>query len=177
MSEASHLPAKFEEMIKFVGMTEEERHLIKTSSALIMQHARHLTDVIYDQFLEYPKTRQYFVTDDDQPDTKRIEANKQTVISWLRATASAPTNEGFVRYLAGVSQMHLNTPLHRPGLDAVAPRYIVGTISYYQTAIAQLLHDNLPDADLASRTSIAWNKWLMIGLDMQLLHYVTHNDE
>lgn len=177
MSEVPHLPARFEEMIKFVGLTEEERQLVKATSALVMQHARHLTDVIYDQFLEYPKTRQFFVTEDDEPEAKRIEANKQTVISWLRATAAAPTNQGFVRYLAGVSQMHLNTPLHRPGLDAVAPRYIIGTISYYQTAIAKLLHENLPDADLASRTSIAWNKWLMVGLEMQLVHYVSHNED
>ena len=177
MGEAPHWPTRFAEMIKFVGFTEEERQLIKASSALVMQHARQLTDVIYDQFLEYPKTRQYFVTQDDIPDAKRIEDNKQTVISWLRATAAAPSNEGFVRYLAGVSQMHLNTPLHRPGLDAVAPRHIIGTISYYQTAIAKLLHENIPDPDLVSRTSIAWNKWLMIGLEMQLVHYTSHNED
>lgn len=177
MSEARHWPARFEEMIKFIGVTEEERQLIKDSSKLVMHHARQLTDVIYDQFLDYPKTRQFFVTEHDEPETKRIEANKQTVISWLRATASAPTNEGFSRYLAGISHMHLNTPLHRPGLDAVAPRYIIGTIAYYQTAIAKLLHENLPDADLAARTSIAWNKWLMIGLDMQLVHYLSHDED
>ena len=177
MSKVTHWPARFEEMVHFVGLTEEELQLVKASSPIVMQHAAHLTDVIYDQFLQYPKARQYFVTADDQPDGKRIEANKQTVISWLRATAAAHSTEGFVRYLVGISQMHANTPIHRPGLEPVAPRYIIGTISYYQTAIAELLNQEMSDANLASRTSVAWNRWLMVGLEMQLAQYLSHDQD
>ena len=175
MNKAMHWPARFEEMVQFVGLTEEELQLVKASSPIVMKHAVHLTDVIYDQFLQYPKARQYFVTADDQPDAKRIEANKQTVISWLRATAAAPSTEGFVRYLVGISQMHANTPIHRPSLEPVAPRYIIGTISYYQTAIAELLYQEMSDADLSTRTSIAWNKWLMVSLELQLAQYLIHD--
>ena len=58
--------------------------------------------------------RKFFTTESGDPDPKRVEANKQTMISWLRATAAAPLNEGFVRFLVATSQMHKNIPTHRP---------------------------------------------------------------
>jgi hypothetical protein len=99
------------------------------------------------------------------------------MITWLRATATAPLNEGFVRYLVGISQMHRNIPIHRPHLSPVAPRYFIGTISFYQTAIADILHQQMPDPTLASRTSVAWNKWLMVGLELLLAGYLAHDGD
>ena len=83
-------PARFAEMVDFVGLSEEDRQLIKASAPIILARADHLNDFVYDQLLEYPQARQFFVTDNDEPDEKRIEANKQTMLSWLRATVAAP---------------------------------------------------------------------------------------
>lgn len=177
MSHIVHWPTRFEEMIRFVGLTQEDRQLIRNSGPLIMKHARHLNDVIYDHLLGYPETRKFFVTDNDEPDEKRIEDNKRTMLSWLRASSAAPTNDGFVRYLAAISQMHVNIPIHRPHLSPVAPRYTIGIIAYYQTAIAELLQQHMADATLATRTSIAWNKWLMVMLELLLAHYLQHDEE
>lgn len=174
MSEMIHWPARLAEMVDFVGLSEEDRQLIRASAPIILQHARKLTDTLYSHFLQYPDARQYFVTDDDQPDEKRLESNKQTMLSWLRATVTVPANEGFARYLAGTSQMHANIPIHRPSLGPVPPRYIIGAISYYQTQIAALLQQHMPDAEQASRTSIAWNKWLMAELELLLADYLSH---
>ena len=175
MSNVTDWPARFEEMIDFVGLLEEDRQLIKASAPIIMQYADSLSDGVHDHLLQYPQARQFFVTDSDERDEKRIEANKQTMISWLRATANAPLNEGFVRYLVAISQMHVNIPIHRPTLGPVAPQYIIGTISYYQTAIADLLNQRMSDPAQASRTSVAWNKWLMVGLDLLLAHHPAHD--
>jgi hypothetical protein len=177
MSNRTDWPARFAEMMDLVGLSEEDRQLIKASGPLIMVHAGRLNDIVYGQLLQHPQARKFFVTDDDEPDAKRIEANKQTMITWLRATTSAPLNEGFVRYLVGISQMHRNIPIHRPHLSPVAPRYIIGTISFYQTAIADILHRQMSDPALASRTTVAWNKWLMIGLELLLAGYLAHDGE
>jgi hemoglobin-like flavoprotein len=177
MSNATNWSVRFAEMVDFVGVSEEDRQLIKASAPLIMPHAHRLNDVVYDHLLQYPQARKFFVTDSGEPDEKRIEANKQTMISWLRATATAPSNEGFVRYLVAISQMHRNIPLHRPHLGPVAPRYIIGIISCYQTAIAELLHQQMSDTTLASRTSMAWNKWFMVGLELLLAGYLSHDQE
>jgi hypothetical protein len=164
-------------MIDLVGLSEEDRELIRASGAIIIANARYLNDFVYDQLLRHPQARKFFVTENDEPDEKRIEANKQTMISWLRATITAPSNEGFIRYLVGISQMHRNIPIHRPGLSPVAPRYIIGTISFYQTAVADLLHQHLSDTALALRTSIAWNKWFMVQLELLLASYLAHDQE
>src|SRR5262245_3851055 len=150
MSNHTNWSARFAEMIDLVGLSDEDRQLIKTSSPLIMAHARRLNDSVYDQLLQHPQSRKFFVTNDDKPDAKRIEDNKQTMITWLRATATAPLNEGFVRYLVATSQMHRNTPIHRPALSPVPPRYIIGVIAYYQTAIAYILSQGMADPHWAS---------------------------
>ena len=173
MSEMIHWPTRLAEMVDFVGLSEAERQLIKSSAPIILQHARHLTDELYSHFLQYPDARQYFVTAHDEPDDKRLESNKQTMISWLRATVTVPANEGFARYLVSTSQMHANIPIHRPSLGPVPPRYIIGAISYYQTAIADLLQQYMSDADQATRASIAWNKWLMATLELLLANYLS----
>jgi hemoglobin-like flavoprotein len=177
MESRTNWPARFAEMLDLVGLSEEDRQLIKASGPLIMSHAGRLNDLVYDQLLQHPQSRKFFVTDDDKPDAKRIEDNKQTMITWLRATATAPLNEGFIRYLVGISQMHRNIPIHRPHLSPVAPRYIIGTISFYQTAIADILHQQMSEPTLASRTSVAWNKWLMVGLELLLAGYLVHDGD
>jgi hypothetical protein len=177
MRDVTNWPARFAEMVDFVGLSEEDRQLIKASAPIIMAHADHLNDVIYDHFLKYPQARKFFVTDDDEPDAKRIEANRQTMISWLRGMVSASLNDGFVRYLVAISQMHRNIPIHRPGLSPVAPRYIIGTIAYYQTTFADLLCQQMADPALALRTSVAWNKWLMLTLEPLLASYLLYEQE
>jgi len=177
MSNMTNWPARFAEMVDFVGLSEEDRQLIKASTPILMAHAESLNDFVYDHLLQYPQARKFFVTNNDEPDAKRLVANKQTMITWLRASAAAPANEGFVRYLVAISQMHMNTPIHRPGLSPVAPRYIIGIISYYQTAIADLLHQHMADTALASRTSMAWNKWLMVQLEPLLASYLSPTPE
>ncbi len=172
MSNVIDWSARFAEMFNFVGMTEEDRQLIKASAPLVLARLGAFNDQLYDRLLEYPQARQFFVTADDQPDGPRIEANKQTMISWMRATMAAPLNDGFIRYLAAISQMHHNTPLHRPGLPSVPPRFIMGVLSFYQTGLAELFEEKMSDMALAWRTSKAWNKWLMLQVEPLLASYM-----
>ena len=143
MSSATDWLARFEEMVSFVGLTEEDRELIRDSGPIVMKHAGPLNDFIYDHILQYPAAAQFFRTEDGEPDLPRIELNKQTMITWLRGTASAPSYGGFIRYLMAVGLMHKNIPVHRPHLPPVPSRFIIGTISYYQSAIAGLLRDEM----------------------------------
>ena len=177
MSTVTNWPVRFAEMVDFVGLSEEDRQLIKASAPLIIAQAHRLSDVVYDHLLQYPQARKFFVTASDDPDPKRIQDNKATMLSWLLATTSAPLNDGFVRYLAAISQMHMNIPLHRPGLSSVAPRYIIGVLSFYQTAIAEVLQQHMPDTVQALRTSVAWNKWLMLQIEPLLASYLSDGQQ
>lgn len=177
MSTMIDWPTRFAEMITFVEFTEEDRQRVKTTSPLILAEVRRLNNEMYDHLLTYPQSRKFFVTDDDEPDEKRIEDNKQTMISWLRAASAAPSNEGFIRFLVGISQMHKNTPIHRPGLGPVPPRYIIGVISFYQTQISNILNRDLEDAEEARQASVAWSKWLMVGMEPLLASYLIQDPE
>ena len=177
MSIVTNWPARFAEMMDFVELSEEDRQLIKASAPIIMAQAHKLSDEVYDRLLQYPPARKFFVTNSDDPDPKRIQANKDTMLSWLRATAAAPLNDGFIRYLAAISVMHMNIPIHRPGLSSVPPRYIIGVLSYYQTTIAELLQQHMADPAQALRTSVAWNKWLMLQIEPLLASYLTDGQE
>ena len=63
MSTMINWPARFAEMVDFVGLSEEDRQLIKASAPIILARAGHLNDSVYDQLLQYPQARQFFVTD------------------------------------------------------------------------------------------------------------------
>ena len=173
MTNVTDWPARLAEMVKFVELTEEDRQLIRSSAPIINKNARSLTDTLYDRFLEYPQTRKFFVTETDEVDEERIEGNKLTMIRWLRDTGSAPLGDGFARYVRAIGLMHRNLPPDRAQHGPVPPQFVIGTISFYQTAIATLLGQNIPDTDLTARTSIAWNKLLVVELDMLLGVYIS----
>ena len=73
--------------------------------------------------------------------------------------------------------MHKNIPTHRPELGPVPPRYIIGVISYYQTEISDILNRDMSDAEEARKASVAWNKWLMVGLEPLLANYLIQDPE
>ena len=52
MSNVTNWPARFAEMVDFVGFSEEDRQLIKASAPLIMAQSRKLSDEVYDRLLQ-----------------------------------------------------------------------------------------------------------------------------
>ena len=177
MARPTDWPARMQEMSEFVGLSDDDRQLIRNSAGIVVGNAGDLTDAVYDRFLEYPEARKYFVLEDGSVDHIRIEANKKTMIRWLMDSSAAPANEGFPRYIAAIGRQHKDIPDHRPPLGPVPSRYVLGTVSFYQTAIGELLTRELADPDLASRTSVAWNKLLMLQLDLLLANYLTDSPE
>ena len=57
-------------------------------------------------------------------------------------------------------------------MGSVPARFMIGTISYIQSAVADLLRREMDDPDLAMRAASAWNKMLMLQLDIMLAGYV-----
>ena len=49
---------------------------------------------------------------------------------------------------------------------------MVGTMGYIQAAVTDLLRRELEDQDLAIRAASAWNKMLMLQLDIMMAGYV-----
>jgi len=49
---------------------------------------------------------------------------------------------------------------------------MVASMSFVQTALADVLREEIDDVEQALRASIAWNKMLMLQLDILLAGYV-----
>ncbi len=64
--------ARMKQMAEFVGLTQTEVELIQSTSAVLVPHAEALTAAIYDHFLLFPKTRQFFLREDGEVDQDRI---------------------------------------------------------------------------------------------------------
>ena len=166
-------PARLKEMASFVGLTEEDRLLIQASGPIIVEHAKELTDAVYDHFLGFPQARKFFVTDTGEVDEERLANRKHTLIRWLRDTASVNLDETFAVWLLAMGISHRHLPTHRAHLGPVPSRYMIGTMSFAQTAIADLLRQEMADKEQASLASAAWNKLLMVELDVLLASYST----
>jgi hypothetical protein len=106
-------------------------------------------------------------------DEERLARRKHTLVRWLRETATANLDESFAGYLLAMGVSHGYPPTHRAHLGPVPSRYMIGTISFAQSAIGDLLGREMRDPDMALRSSIAWNKLLMVELDVLLAGYVT----
>ena len=165
-------PARLEDMVSFVGLADEDCRLVRASASIVMEHAEGLTTAIYDHFLKFPQARKFFVTEDGQVDEERLARRKHTLVRWIRDTAAASLDESFTVYLLAMGVSHSYPPTHRAHLGPVPSRYMIGTISFAQGAIADLLRREMKDTDLALRSSIAWNKLLMVELNVLLAGYL-----
>ena len=166
-------PARIQEIAAFVGLTEEEGGLIQESGPLLLEHAEELTDAVYDNFLKFPPARVFFINEQGDVDEPRLVRRKHTLIRWLRGTIAYTLDESFAVSILAAGITHSHPPTHRAHLGPVPSKYMIGSMSFIQTAIAELLMREMDDTRWAWRASIAWNKLLMLQLDVLLAGYLT----
>ena len=176
MSEAEHVHpgADMERFVReqmaFVGLGEVDIALIRRTAPVVLERAEALTAALYDHFLAFPATARFFLREDGSPDRERIERRKHSLGRWLRETAEVAIDQGFVYYLLGVALSHSHRE-HGPG-GKIPPQFMVGAMSLTQTAVASLLEAELADAREALRAATAWNKLLLVHLNVLLLGYM-----
>ena len=164
---------RMKEMVEFVGLSQEELELVQATAPLLLTHAEDLTGAVYDHFLKFPRTRQFFLTDEGEVDQERLARRRHSLIRWLRSTIDFKVDEDFPVSLLAAGLVHSHPPIHRAHLGSIPSRYMIGTISFVQTALAQLLSQEMDDPMGAMQASVAWSKLLMVELDVLLAGYVT----
>ena len=93
----------------------------------------------------------------------------------LVKTAEAALTHDFGYYLLSVGLAHSHRT-HGPG-GVVPAHLMVGAMSLTQTALAQLFASDLEDAQEAVAASVAWNKLLLVQLNILLLGYLPTSRE
>ena len=158
------------EQMAFVGLDEADVAVIRRTAPLVLAHEAELTTALYDHFLKFPATAQFFLRPDGSPDRERIERRKHSLARWLKETAEVAISEGFVYYLLGVALSHSHRE-YGPG-GKIPPQFMVGAMSLTQTALAGLFTAELPDPREALQAVTAWNKLLLVHLNVLLLGYM-----
>ena len=157
------------QMAEFIGFTEEDAQLIRSTGPTVIARADEVTKVVYDHFLEQPGTHDFFRKPDGSIDEERVENRRKGLARWLARTADAKLDYSFAWHMVamGISHSHrMQKPMGR-----VPGPFMVGTMSFVQTTVSTILLEDLEDKDLATRAGIAWNKLLMLELDLLLTGY------
>jgi len=158
------------EQMAFVGLGDADIAMIRRTAPQVLAHADALTTALYDHFLEFPASARFFVREDGSPDRARIERRKHSLARWLTEVASVPTEHGIVYHLLGVALSHSHRA-QRPGGTIPLP-LMVGAMSLTQTALAGVLRAGLPDVRESLDAVVAWNKLLLVHLNVLLLGYL-----
>ncbi len=166
-------PARMQQMADFVGFTDDDLSLVRASGPLLLARADELTSAVYDHFLQFPATARFFLTPEGEIDQTRLDRRKHSLARWLRNSIDFQLDEQFPVFLLAMSVVHSNPSLERGYLGSVPARFMIGTMSFAQTAIAGVLAEDMADQSQVLPTSVAWNKLFMLQLDVLLAGYVT----
>ena len=173
MSRIIDWPARMEEVASFVGLGQAELDALRTTAPAVLKHAEEITASVYDHFLEYPESRNFFLTETGEVNQDRLARRKHSLTRWLRGSIEFQVDNDFPIRLLATGIVHSHPPVHRAHMGSIPSRFMVGTISFIQTALANILQHEMDDPAEAMKASIAWNKMLMVQLDILLAGYVT----
>jgi hypothetical protein len=158
------------ELAEFVGLDEADAAAIRSSAPANLKHEEALTGALYEHFLRFPATERFFLGADGAPDRTRIERRKHSLARWLKETAEAALTHDYAYYLLSIGIAHSHRD-HGPG-GKIPPQFMVAAMSLTQTALAAIFRDELGDPARALAASVAWNKLLLLNLNVLLIGYL-----
>lgn len=168
---ATDMPRFVRELMDFVGFDERDAARVRESAPAVLAHEPEFTAALYEHFLKFPESARFFRGEDGAPDTARIERRKHSLGRWLREAAQAAVTHESSYYLLAIGLSHS----HRAsGPGGIVPVHLmVNAMSLAQTALARLFAETLgDDAHRALDASVAWNKLLLVHLNVLLLGYL-----
>jgi hypothetical protein len=163
------MPAFVQELMDFVGFTEADLEMIRRSAPTLLKHERAITDALYEHFLKFPAAARFFLLPDGRPDQPRLERRKHSLGRWLHDTAEAAMTHDFLYSLLAIGLSHSHRSFGPGG--KIPPHLIVGAMSLAQSAFARIFQQEISDLTEAFEASLAWNKLLLIQLNVLLIGY------
>jgi Protoglobin len=156
------------DLAAFVGFDDAAMTAVRASAPAVLKHEAALTAAVYEHFLKFPASARFFLGPDGAPDAARIERRRHSLGRWLRESAEAALTHDFAYYLLGVGIAHSHREFGPGG--KIPPQLMVATMSLTQSALAGVLRAEMP-AEAALDAAVAWNKLLLIHLNVFLVGY------
>ncbi len=159
---------RIEATCTLVGYTAEDAANIDASRAWIAAQIGAVTDEIYQEFLAQPETAAHFRDASGGIDRGSLAMRRAAFEGWLRSVTGDPLDVETAEYLASVGHAHAR---RERGATRIKARYLVSTIGSVQAAFTRILAAAVDDPSELAGYVAAWNKRLMIHLDMLLAVY------
>ncbi len=172
MPELVDWPARMKEVSAFVGLGQNELDIIESTRELVLSKGEEITAEVYDHFLRFQETRRFFLNEEKAVDDDRLERRKHSLLRWLRGSLDFKIDEDYPVRLLATGIVHSHPPSHRAHMGSVPGRFMIGSMSYLQTLLAEIFHSEIEDREEAHRASVAWNKMLMVQLDILQAGYI-----
>ncbi|MBI5301882.1 MAG: Rieske 2Fe-2S domain-containing protein [Chloroflexi bacterium] len=166
----------FKYMADFVGLKDADVQAIRQSAPVIEKHLPEIVSKFYAHLLRYPPTRKFFLKKDGVVDQDYVELRMRHLTNFWIRTAQGVYDDDYARYVDYVGRAHTSH-----GADPhiyIAERYVIGQVGFVQHAIAAALTKELRegDAGLEHRAVDAWDKLLMVILEMLARAYGTERE-
>jgi len=165
-------PARMKEVAEFVGLDQGELDIIESTRELVLSRGEELTAAVYDHFLEFPETRRFFLEEGGEIDEAKLDRRKHSLLRWLTGSIGFKIDADYPIRLLATGIVHSHPPSHRAHLGSIPSRFMIGSMSFIQTALAQMFHEEISDPGEAHSASVAWNKLLMVQLDILQAGYI-----
>ncbi len=167
----------FRYMAEFVGLTAADIVAIRRTKPAIEKHLPKIVTEFYDHLLRFPPTRKFFQKKDGSLDFDYIEMRMRHLSNFWVRTADAVFDDDYARYVDYVGRAHTSH-----GADPriyIAERYVIGQVGFMQRAIKQVLDEELheKDPELSHRAIEAWDKLMMVLLEMMARAYTAEREE
>ena len=172
MSQLVDWPARMREVAAFVGLGQKELDIIESTRELILSKGEEITGDVYDHFLQFQETRRFFLNEDDAVDDDRLERRKHSLLRWLRGSLDFKLDEDYPVRVLATGIVHSHPPSHRAHMGSIPSRFMIGSMSFLQTILADIFQSEIEDREEAHQASVAWNKMLMVQLDILQAGYV-----
>ena len=152
-----------------VGFDEHDEALVAATRGVVAASAGDVAEKFYAHLLAHRETASAFTRADGRIDRELVAARHDSLRAWLIAAVEAPLDERLAAYLAGIARAHTGRGTSKGA--RVKARYMVAAMSFLQTSLIAVLGVSGLDADTLLETISAWNKLLMVHLDLFLAVY------
>ena len=165
-------PARMKEVAEFIGLGQDELEIIESTRELVIAKGEEITAAVYDHFLLFPETRRFFLEDGGAVDETKLDRRKHSLLRWLTGSLSFKIDEDYPIRLLATGIVHSHPPSHRAHLGSIPSRFMIGSMSYLMTYLTQVFQKEIADSKMAFDATVAWNKLLMVQLDIMQAGYI-----
>ena len=117
-----------------MGPDQGELEVRESTRDRVLARGVELTAAVYDHFLKVPETRRFFLEEGGEVDEEKLDRRKHSLLRWLTGSIGFKIDQDYPIRLLATGIVHSHPPSHRAHLGSIPSRFMIGYMSFIQTA-------------------------------------------